>query len=336
MENPINTSLLKKLLILVVIGISANLLFVFFSSEQSILSSINALQWYHYMGAVCCVLLYWLGHGCRISLWSKFVKHPIPLIEGVRIASYTDLGAAVSPTLVGGGPIKLGMLLQKGMKPGKAGFLTVLGGIEDGLMYLSAFVLTLLYASESTAKIRVSAGQFFNDNALKIGIILVAFIVYKLLSQKITQLQLRHYIPYRFKKSYIRFVQGFNTAMKDIVIYGGEVIRRGKLRFILSFSILLIQWLAKFTILIIIFNALSISNPFFDTYVKEWIVQLSMMLFPTPGATGGAEILFYKVFEDIISENILSNVTALWRFGTYYLFLFMALLVLYYNLIFSK
>lgn len=249
------------------------------------------------------------------------------------MASYTDLGAAVSPTVIGGGPVKLGLLLQKGLSPGKAGFVTILGGLEDIVMYLTALFLCIYYTGESAAQVADAILSFFTGNWKLLLLIATLLIIANQIVRRNVALQIRTYIPYKYKKAYGRFVLGIKNAMREMIESGGLVLKQGKLKLLLSFSVLLLQWTAKFSILLILLKALNVDFEIFITYIREWVVYLSMMMFPTPGATGGAETIFYYVFEDYIPASILPVIIALWRFGTYYMFLFLSIMILQYNLL---
>lgn len=249
------------------------------------------------------------------------------------MASYVDLGAAVSPTVIGGGPVKLGLLLQKGLSPGKAGFVTVLGGLEDIVMYLSALFLCIYYTGESAAQVADVILSFFQNNWKLLLMLTTILVIANQIVRRNTALQIRTYIPYRYKKAYGKFVLGIKNAMREMIHNGGLVMKSGKVKLLISFSVLLVQWTAKFSILIILLKALNVDFELFITYIREWVVYLSMMMFPTPGATGGAETIFYYVFEDYIPVAILPVIIALWRFGTYYMFLFLSIVILQYNLL---
>lgn len=331
-DSIISKANLKKLFILIVIGIVANLIFVLYKSDAHLVSNLSKLRVYHFITIITFVLLYWAGHALRVVIWTRFLDSPLSFRDGYQIAAYTDLGAAVTPTLIGGGPVKLGLLIQRGLSAGKAGFLTILGGTEDVIMYVCAILLSLSYAHESAEKIASSAMSILKEHWWKVITLITLFFLVRKVMGRYESLQLRKLIPLKYKKVYVKFVNGVKTAVSEMMESLRLIIRRGKLRFILSFCILLLQWVLKFSILIVLLHAFGLKLDLITTYLNQWIVYLSMMLVPTPGATGGAETLFYYVFSDLIPEGILPIVITLWRFGTYYLFLILAVSILQVHL----
>jgi len=327
-ESIITKANLKKLFILIVIGIVANLIFVLYKSDANLLNHLCKLKIYHFGIIILFVFLYWSGHALRLMIWTRFLDTPMSFKDGYQIAAFTDLGAAVTPTLIGGGPVKLGLLMQKGISAGKAGFLTILGGTEDTIMYISAIFLSVYFAHESADKIASSVLSTLRQHWWKVIIGVIIFIIVRRLLRSFEALQLRNLIPLRYKKAYVNFIKGFQTALSEMLDCLKLILREGKLRFVLSFSILLLQWTMKFSILFVLLHAFGLKLDTVITYLNQWIVYLSMMFIPTPGATGGAETLFYYIFSDLIPESLLPIVTTLWRFGTYYLFLILAVLLL--------
>lgn len=331
-ESIISKTNLKKLLILIVIGIVANLIFVLYRSDDQLLQHLSNLKSYHLAIIICFVLLYWGGHALRLMIWTRFLDSPIKFKDAYHIAAFTDLGAAVTPTLIGGGPVKLGLLIKDGISAGKAGFLTILGGTEDVIMYVMAIVLSIYFAHESADKIASSALTTLREYWWRIGLALIIIILIRTVMRRYGGLQLRSLIPLKYKKSYVRFINGVQSAIAEMASCLKLIMEQGKLRFLLSFSILLLQWTMKFSILLVLLYAFGLDIPRVNTYLNQWIVYLSMMFVPTPGATGGAETLFYYMFSDLIPEGVLPIVTTLWRFGTYYLFLILAVLLLQFQL----
>ena len=78
-------------------------------------------------------------------MWSRWLDYPISFKSAFAIVMANDIGAAITPTAVGGGPVKIGMLVNKGMPAPKATFMVLLSATEDIIFYGTGIVLTLLY-----------------------------------------------------------------------------------------------------------------------------------------------------------------------------------------------
>jgi hypothetical protein len=54
-------------------------------------------------------------------------------------------------------------------------------------------------------------------------------------------------------------------------------------------------------------------------FLLQWVIFTGMMFVPTPGASGGAEAMFYVVYQALLPAGLIGIVTALWRMLTFYL-----------------
>ncbi len=60
---------------------------------------------------------------------------------------------------------------------------------------------------------------------------------------------------------------------------------------------------------------------------QEWVIFVTMLFIPTPGATGGAEASFLLIFGKSIPSDISFLVVSVWRLFTYYFILLMAVVL---------
>lgn len=323
-----DTSLSKifnKLIIIISIGILAHLLFLLLTTDRSSLAHLAKLKLPYILLILGLIMVPWLGHALRMVLWSSFLQFPIRYTQAFRIAVTADLGAAITPTIIGGGPIKLGLLMQRGMSAGKAGTLTLLGTLEDFIMYSIAFLSGCYFLKDTILDIFTSFGNYVKSNALVfLSLVFIIILIY-LLFKKILKKALRKYIPQNILSSARNFKATFSKNLQELRSSMLLILRKAKLRFLLSFLIMLTQWVAKFTVLIVVLSALQLQFDTLQMYLQQWLVYLSMIFVPTPGATGGAEASFYLIFNGEIEDKLLPLIISVWRFFTYYCIMFFSI-----------
>lgn len=61
--------------------------------------------------------------------------------------------------------------------------------------------------------------------------------------------------------------------------------------------------------------------PFVDVIALSSFVTMSNSFFPVPGASGGTEMMFVKLFSILVSSQYASSIMIIWRFATYHLVL---------------
>ena len=319
---------IKRLILLIIIGILGHAIFLFYSLDEKIFQYFYKLNFLAILAILSIIFLYWVGHGFRMVIWSHYLKTPIAFRHCFRIAAITDLGAAISPTLIGGGPIKLISLIRRGLSSGKAGFMTILGGFEDFIMYMLALLASIIYARDGVSNIITSIFELMKENLTTITIFLLVFLIGRKSIQWFFPNTSIKIIPRRTRVLLRKVWMDIKKALSEMKSIAVQLIKDGKLRLIISFAILLIQWFLKFSMILIILLSFDQQIDIANIYLKQWITYLTMIFVPTPGAIGGAEGTFYLLFKNEISADLLPLIVSLWRFCTYYLFMFLAILLL--------
>ena len=319
---------INKLVFVVSFGIVAHLIFLLVTNDKNVFQYLSNIK-IQYLFIIICLLLYnWIGHATRMVIWTRYLKQQLPFKTTLRIAVYTELGSSITPTVIGGGPIKMGLLIKNGFSTGKAGFLTLLNGLEDFIMYTSVFIIGFFYAKKSIFRIFESIGHFIQSKWEYFigGLVLIFFL--KWLFKNVEALNKISLIPVKYKKGWANLKKECKNGWTEMVQSFNQVRKDGLRYFIVSFIILISQWLCRFSVLVVLLYALDIDFRPFQIYIQQWIVYLTMMFIPTPGATGGAEATFFLLFEGEIPKEFLPLIVSTWRFFMYYLMLFLAVFLI--------
>ncbi|MBT8234327.1 MAG: flippase-like domain-containing protein [Saprospiraceae bacterium] len=319
---------INKLVIVVSIGIIAHLVFLLMTNDKNIFQYLSKIKLQYLFLIILLLLFNWVGHATRLVIWTRYLKQQLPFKTTFRIAVYTELGAAITPTLVGGGPIKLGLLIKNGISTGKAGFLTLLNGIEDFIMYCSVFAIGFIYARESIFKILESISNAIKTKwEIAVGIILF-FILLNWSLKNISFLKKIKLVPIKYRTGWHNLKTELKKGWREMIDSFNQVRKDGLRYFIVSFIILITQWFCRFSVLAVLLFALDIAFKPFQIYIQQWMVYLTMIFVPTPGATGGAEATFFLLFEGEIPKELLPLIVSTWRFFLYYLMLFLAVFLI--------
>lgn len=323
LDNTIN-----KLVILISIGIVAHLLFLLLSNDQNVFQYLSKIK-IRYLLLIICFLLYnWVGHALRLMIWTRYLKNPLRFQDTFRIAVFTELGSSITPTLIGGGPIKLGLLIKNGLSTGKAGFLTLLNGLEDFVMYSLVFIVGFIHARSSILKIFETLIDLVKSKWPILFAIVILIWALNWGFKNISFLKKINIIPDKYKTAWNKLKKEMKNGWSEMVSSFNQVRKDGFIYFVFSFVILISQWMSRFTVLIVLLFALGVEFKPFQIYIQQWIVYLTMIFIPTPGATGGAEATFFLLFGGEIPKDLLPLVVSTWRFFMYYFMLFLAVFLI--------
>ena len=326
-QKPHKTSLLnldrivKPLLILVIVGVVGNLAFCLWTTDRQKLAEILRFDGRYLLGAMLLTLVPLLGHMVRTIMWTRFLGYRIGLVKLFKIVLANELAASITPTAIGGGPLKLAMLVQTGVRTGAAACVTTLPTLEDLLFFIVAVPIAMTISSSWDHPIFNLISEEINLSwalpCLIAGLIGGGGLA--LLCRK-SGLKIRRLEA--FQEQLKATGEDFLNVCRTI---GGT----GKSRLLLSIVIAGIQWVCRNAVAAMLVASLGVEVEFIRFLVLQWLIFTLTLFIPTPGATGGSEALFYFLFKPFLPNEILAVTVGGWRFLTFYWVLIIDAILLY-------
>jgi len=262
----------------------------------------------------------WFTGSLRMLLWSRFLGKRLRYQEAFRIVLGAELGAAISPPMIGGSAIKAGMLMQQGFPVSAALSVAVLEGMEDGLFFLLMTPLALTLSSSWDLPViqrllsgtsHISPPAFLAGS----GAACAAFLV--LVQPRVRTRVMRFPLAARVA-AYI------GSAYQGTVLTGRTIISDGKKVFALTFVLTAVQWICRYSIISLLLMSLGLPAQPVLFMALQVLVYVLMSFIPSPGGAGGAEALFYLLYQPFLAAGTIAAVTMGWRFLTFYFLLLLA------------
>lgn len=313
-------AVIRVAMVVIPLGVLGNLVFTYLATDREILRSLGQFPRTWLMVALGLALLPWVTNTLRLLIWTRFLGYHVRLVEAFRMTLAVDLGASVSPTAVGGGFLKWGMLVDRGVAPGAAASVTALPIIEDGIFFAIALpVAVLLTAAWEVGAWGAVAGTAASRVALLAAAAALIFLVMLLLARLILQGMLGVRVQ-RWSLRGVAWVRRrIRAAWVDARDVFAEVLDRGKGWLAVSLLLTALQWTARYSVITALVAFLGIPVNAVLFWVLQWVVFTLMALMPTPGAAGGAEVTFAIVYGTLLPVSVIGIATAGWRFLTFYL-----------------
>jgi uncharacterized protein (TIRG00374 family) len=313
--------LIRRISIIVGIGFLVNILIIAFWSESFDPTIIFRFHPAFLMLAFVVGILPIFLHAYTLKLWGDHFQKELTHRDSIQVSATSLLGAAVTPTMFGGGPLKLGLLMTKGFRAGQAATVVTMGSIQDAI----AFVILLfvsIYISKSVGldilSNRLNDIHFSKELLIILGLsmALIAFLIWVFVEKTAFGTKSVHQI----RKALRDFKDSYKLVMKH-----------GKKYFFATTLINLFRWITIYLILIILVAGLSLGHlDYLEIISLEWIVFSGMTFTPLPGGAGGAEAAFYFVYKSFFKPDLIAVLILVWRFFEAYLrLIFAALIVLF-------
>ena len=302
----------QHLIALLIFGAVATALVLFFTIGPETWECLRQFLPGYLALASLFALVPWGCNTLRLMMWGSLLRRQMTGFEAFRIVVASEVASAVTPTAIGGGYVKLGLLVREGIPVGQAGFLMVLGSVIDALFFLIAIPAILLLSPSDESRFLLSAFQRV-PGALWWILALLSFAIS-------LPFVLRRYSTWLLAMCPFlgRWKERLQVSLHDFLESWPVVLRRGKSRLLLSLLLATLQWGCRYSIAAMLFMGLSLNAPFVSFFVRQWATFFSMTLVPTPGGSGGAEALFCALYTPFVPHYLLGVVTVGWRFFTFY------------------
>ena len=258
--------------------------------------------------AVLLAFVPWLTNGLRVWNWLRWEGERRPLRDCVRIAVASEVGAAVTPTSVGSASVKTAMLSSRGIALPRALSITGMGSLEDCLFFLLAVPPLVVVSGVWHEGLLGRIGALAHDAFETPTRALVAIAMSLLFAAAFART--------RWGRAVADLVA--NTWREWRALLATSV-RRRPLAWSANLLLAALQWGARYSVLTALLYGLGLEIDPVRAFVLQWLCFTIMALVPTPGAMGGAELVFLALFAGVIPADVLALVMSAWRMLTYYL-----------------
>jgi uncharacterized protein (TIRG00374 family) len=247
-----------------------------------------------------------------------------------------EFSSALAPGMLGGGFLfAIFILNREGINMGRSITAIMNSSFLDGIFL--AIMAPLVYFTTSKAQL-FSGIQL--QTAVGSSVFYIFWIVYFLI------------LAYKLFVAYALFINPHLTRNILLGLFSAPLLRRwkssavetgeqlviasqglkGKDRSYWAWSIgsTFASWTARYSIVNCILHAFDSTTPINDyvVYGKQVIMGIIILLSPTPGGSGLAELMFGSFLGEYITQGLSSTLSMLWRMLSYYPYLFIGALLL--------
>ncbi|MFK7969026.1 MAG: YbhN family protein [Bacteroidia bacterium] len=252
-----------------------------------------------------------------------------------------EFASAASPSIVGGAAVAVFMFIREKINPGKSTAIVFVTIFLDELFYILILPLVLIPLGHDTI---FAPLQTADSPILGTSMVTAFWIAYSLIFAYVLLLAIGiFFIPNKvsrgikriFSSRYLRRFQRrmFNTANE---LQTAAEAFRGKSRqfWLKAWGSTVLAWLGRYLVLNCVLGAFSSGTGlgFWEHLVafsRQAVLFVVMIVSPTPGSSGIAELGFKQLFAEFIPAGIVLTFAAIfWRFISYYPYLFVGLPIL--------
>ncbi|MBP2030125.1 uncharacterized protein (TIRG00374 family) [Methanohalophilus levihalophilus] len=294
-----------------------------YTIDANTLESIRNIKPAYIVLAILLHLTSFLVWGLRTSVLSKALGYEIELTKAVQIVISSTFLASITPSSIGGEPLRIHLLNSNEMPVGSATAVVLGERVLDAIFILMAAPVALYLFRDITTYHRI-------DTILVLGEIFLLFILGLLLyaiwkpkhTRKAIQWIVKGCESRVGKKRKVFFctlsekidaeVEEFHDSIYYILSKG----RKGLFKGIIC---TLFFWFVEFSMLPVILIGLNIEPAGLVVYAAQVLLMIVVVIPTTPGSSGVAEIGATTLFSIFVPTYVLGIVVVSWRAFTYYL-----------------
>lgn len=299
---------LRRLVWIIPLGILGNLVYTLLATDrQAFLATLDFRpQWLAL--ALGLALLPLALNTLRVWRWARLLKPGFPIRRALHAVLLAEVGAAVTPSVVGGSPLKVASLSRDGLGTAGAVTLAAMGTIEDAVV-IGILLPTLAMTTGLLPRLLAVIGDAMDTAWPGRGLLVLLAVIVVLAVLTASAL--------RTARGRRRLV-AMRRWWREFVAHTRLVRRRGLRVFPVTVALTAVQWASRLSIVAALAAGLGAPLEPMRAMVLQWLCFLVMTMTPTPGAVGGAEAGFLLVFGREIPHELAPLMLAAWRFVGFY------------------
>jgi len=324
----------NKIWIPIIIGLGIVFLMLYLDEDMSAdkLQLFSRANQYIIILAVLSMLARDIGYVYRIRTVSN---KELSWNSSIYVIILWEFASSVTPSVVGGTAAAVFIIMKEGIKLGRSLAYTMLTAILDNMFYVVAAPIVFLFVRHNIfPSIRVnettqlgSSLEFFFY--LSYGLIAVyTFVMFYaiFINPRAFKWLLLRFTSFRYLRKW-RYAA--NEQGNEIII-AASILKGKPLSYWLKVTLSTVFiWCARYAtlnFLIAAFVSQSFANHLL-IFGRQIIMWITMLISPTPGASGAAEFLFPSFFTEFIGDYTLVTMIA-WRALSYYPYLILGAIFL--------
>ena len=254
--------------------------------------------------------------------------------QSFNVTFLWEFASALTPSVVGGSGIAMFIIGREGIALGRATAIVLVTALMDELFYV--IMVPVVFVG-------VGMDQLFpaqlNNAFWGLPIQTIFWVGYAFILAMVAAIfygvifrprAFRFALLYVFKLPFLRRWRAAVTKVgDDIEVTSAELKGKPKMFWGKAFAATCFSWASRFLVINFIAAAFFTIDDHLLLYARQLIMWVILLISPTPGSSGIAEIAFSGFFHDLLpTVGYIGAIAIIWRLLSYYLYLFMGMAVL--------
>ena len=248
-----------------------------------------------------------------------------------------EFASAITPSIVGGTAFALLLLNKEGISAGKSTAIVMVTAFLDELFFIIMVPLLFLLVGYDALfnPINQSGLEEMTRGSGMFVIFSIAYILIFLYTSLlayglfVNPRGMRWLLIKIFSLPLLRkWRMQASEAGQDLYVASNELRHRSFGFWLKAFMATFFSWTGRYMVVNCLILAFATGVDHFLIYARQLVMWIIMMISPTPGSSGVAELVFINFLSDFIPPGLTDPLGVLWRLITYYPYIFIGAIML--------
>jgi glycosyltransferase 2 family protein len=287
--------------------------------------------------ALLLMILRTFGYMVRIRI---LTDNELSWLQTFRVIMLWEFTSAITPSTVGGTAFAVVFLHKEGISVGRSTSVVLATSFLDELYFVIMFPLLLLFVGGKTIFLTTLQGT---GTVLLNNLVLFAIIGYIIIllwvilvgyGLFINPVGIKNLIINFFRLPFIRrWKDSAIKAGNDIVESSNELKMKSLSFWMKTVIATFLSWTARYWVVNAILLSFFLIKDHFLIFTRQLVLWIMMIISPTPGGSGFAEVILGRYLSDLIPADpafvsgVAIAMALIWRMISYYPFLLIGVLI---------
>ncbi len=324
----------KRIIIPVIIGLAVATYLVVRNFDRTAFENIH-WTYYSTLAIIIAILLMGVRDVAYMYRIRLLTDKQLSWRKSFDVIMLWEFASSVTPSIVGGSAVALYIVNREGISLGRSTAIVMVTALLDELFYI--LMVPIVFIIVGTQNLFITEGEFvlFNTELGTKAIFVIGYVFILCLTSII--IFAVFFRPRGFKWILLRVFKfpvlrkwrvKASDAGDDIITTSREMKNKPISFWLKAYLATLCSWTARFWVVNFLIMAVITVNEHFLIYARQLIMWVILLISPTPGGSGVAEFVFSDFLGEFITPGLSPALAILWRLISYYLYIFIGVIVL--------
>jgi glycosyltransferase 2 family protein len=245
-----------------------------------------------------------------------------------------EFASSVTPSIVGGSAVAMFIVHKEGIKLGRSTAVVMITALLDEFFYISMVPIVFLFTGTavffSDTIIHLGTMELGSKAIFIIGYFFIVFLTITIVTGVfISPKGFKWVLVKIFSLPFLKkWKNGASRTGDEIISTSKEMKGKPFIFWLKAYLSTFISWTARYWVVNCLILAFVAVDNHFIIYAKQLIMWVILLISPTPGGAGIAEIMFHEYLSVFIPVGLVAALAILWRLMSYYSYLFIGSVIL--------